>query len=253
MKSVWLGLGLCALLLGLVEGVGAQPATPIPVNPPTATAPPPPPTDVPTRTPTSEGPASAEAINAGTNIRARPDISGDLVAQIAPGTRYPILGRYFEWYQIAYQNGPGGRAWVHQSVVTIYGDQALIPEISDPAGAGAESLPLVATPTGGLPDEGAGIGLPTAANALGAPIPLNTLGTPEPAAALPATAFSAALGGLPTYTPPAETPTPLNLADFTAPPPSSALRGGLPPIAPIAGLLGIGAAGLFLSALRRGG
>ena len=103
--------------------------TPIQLQFPTPTATAGPPTETPTRTATSAGRPFVEAIQDATNVRAGPDINEDRVGQIYPGTRYAVLGKRFEWYWIEYPESPIGSAWVHNSVVTLSGDAALIPEV----------------------------------------------------------------------------------------------------------------------------
>jgi serine/threonine protein kinase len=78
----------------------------------------------------------AEARAANTNIRTGPGVEFERIATISPGTRYAVLGRVEDWVQIDYADSPTGIAWVFAGVVSIFGDEALIPE-----------LVLTATPT----------------------------------------------------------------------------------------------------------
>lgn len=239
--------------------VSAQPATPIPVNPPTATATLPPPTDIPTGTPTSQGPASAQALTEGTNVRSQPDIEGERVGAIGPNATYPVLGRRFEWYQINFPEAPGGTGWVHQSVVTILGDPALIPDFSLEnlptedsviANARATADAITATPGGFL-----------TATALAQQTPEGIFtaasGLPGVVAPLPGgTAFSGAppsfgdAANMPTYTFPAQTPTPLDLNEFFARGDRNS-AGGMPPIMPILALGSVGLVGVLISFMRK--
>lgn len=265
MRFLW--LILCGVLIFAAPHLSnaQQQSTPIPVQPPTATATPPPPTEPPTRTPTSEGPASVEALNEGTNVRSQPDIGSEVVIQIAPGAQYPIIGRYFEWYQIEVRDASAGIGWIHQSVIRILGDERLIADLSveqiptdDPIleqrrltaeaitatpGAVLTQTALALTPAapsagdGGLQSQIQDFGgtlPPVAGNAGSIPNPNNgTAGAPR----------------LPTFTFPAETPTPINLVEISV---SNATDAeGLAPIVPIMVLMGIGFLGLIIALLRR--
>ena len=236
------------LLLIMGQPVYAQePATPIPVNPPTGTATAPPPTDPPTRTPTSQGPASVEALADGTNIRSQPDISAERLGQISPGQSYAVIGRFFEWLQIEYPDTPGGTGWVHESVVTINGDPNLIRDFSQ-QDVPTENPTIVsrrqtadaitATP-GGV--------LTITAQALITPEGIFTVaaGAPQPGAP------QIADGILPTFTFPPETPTPLNLQDYNRQSSPGSADGGIAPMIPILGLIGAGIFGLIISLLRK--
>jgi hypothetical protein len=216
-------------------------STPVPLIFPTAT----PPLEVsgtPTRTPTQGvSGAFAEALTEGTNVRAGPDIDEVRLGQIAPGSRYPILGRRFNWYLIEFVEGPGGRAWVYNEVVQISGDPAAIPELeleqiatSDPLLAAAEETALAITATPGFEF---------------------TL-TAE-SFITPAGVFTAAPGSevgltpgqpLPTYTFPAATATPLPIPRSN---PAPVVQSGLPPIIPIMALGALGLMGLLVALMRR--
>lgn len=128
----------------------------------------------------------AEAINPNANVREQPTIEGLLLGQIQPGERYVVRGKRFEWLLIEYPLSPINLAWVHQGVVSIIGDLALVPEI-DPA-----LIDLLITPSPA----------PTLAETLP---PTST----QPPAASPTPTMPRV-----TFTPPAATPTPLRLADF---------------------------------------
>ncbi len=224
---------------------GGATSTAAPVVLPTGSATPIPPTETPTRTPTDTGPAQAEAKNAGTNVRATADITSAIIGVIQPGTRYVIRGRYFEWYQIGFPDTPNGIGWIHQSVVNIIGDEASIPDLTseelptqDPFALAAEETLVALTQTpGGL--------LTATAESQSQPENIFTQAPQVEAATL------APGQRLPTFTFPAFTPTPVPVAD---------LRGGsievtddeaVPPLIPIAGLIAVGLAGLFISILRR--
>jgi len=265
-KTIIYLIWICILIMSAVV-VGAQPATPIPVQPPTGTPTPLPPTEPPTRTPTSEGPASIEALNEGTNVRAQPDITSDIVVKISPGTNYPILGRFFEWYQLSIPEAGGGTGWIHQSVIRVLGDENLIPDLNaaeiptqDPiieqrqqtseaitATPGAVlTLTVLAqvTPTSDAPIPGNAGDVQSQIQSFGGTLPPTPIGG---GAVNPNTVGDPNV--LPTFTFPAETATPINLGELSV---SNAEQAeGLPPIAPIMGLVALGGLGLFLTLLRR--
>lgn len=235
---VWLGWG------GVYSAHAQGPATPIPVIPPTFTPTNPPPTEPPTRTPTSLGPASAEALNPGTNVRVEPAIDADLVKQINPGTTYPILGRYFEWYQLQFPDSRTGVAWVHNSVVQVYGDPNLILDLSNSALPTQDPALLNAQATADVIVQTPGGELTVTAQVLASTPQAVTIGNTDPnAPQVPAQA-------MPTFTFPAVTVTPINLAEIGAAR-NVAVGGGFPPIAPIAALFGVGGLGVLITLIRR--
>ena len=242
-----------ALLAGMAGAALAAPnlqitATPAPVSLPTIS-----PTSAevitstPTRTPTLPGPALAEALDGATNVRAQPNIEGELLGQIFPGDEYPILGQVAgggegaRWFKIQFPNSPSGTAWVFEQVVKISGNVDQIPDIQ-----------ISTEPT-------------IDANQVGATQTVEGLAL-TPGALATATAdaiiFGAALSGSPL--PPAETAGPLPTFTYPATLAGPATPGvtqtrssepqeGLPPIVPIVALAGLGAFGLLVSLLRRAG
>ena len=221
--------------------VGAT-STPAPVILPTGSATPIPPTETPTRTPTNTGPAQAEAKNEGTNVRATADITASIAGVIQPGTRYVVRGRYFEWYQIVFPDSPNGIGWVHQSVVNIIGDEVAIldltseelPTQNPTEFAVEETLAALTRVPGGL--------LTATAQAQSQP---GSVFTQAPQVEAPTLAPGQ---HLPTFTFPPFTPTPVSVAD---------LRGGsinvgedeaVPPLIPIAALIGVGFAIYYIFA-----
>ncbi|MBN2303745.1 MAG: hypothetical protein JXQ72_04675 [Anaerolineae bacterium] len=225
-----------------VQGNQISP-TPIQLQFPTATETPGPPTETPTRTPTSIGRPYAEALSDGTNVRANPDINANRVAQIYPGTLYPVLGRNFQWYMIEFPNTPNGIVWVHESVVTISGDETQIAEINladvptlDPLFANAQETAAVITQT------------PGAIASLTARVQITPTGL---FTANPGATFTLAPGQrLPTFTFPAYTPTPL-VIPRTMPVSATTDSSGVPPIIPILVLGSLGLMGLLVAFLRR--
>ncbi|MBI5929070.1 MAG: SH3 domain-containing protein [Chloroflexi bacterium] len=224
---------------------GGPTSTPLPVNLPTSTPTLPPATDLPTATATVSGPILAEAKSPDTNVRAEPDISANRLGLIQPGAQYRVLAKRFEWYQIEYPDTPSRLGWVHQSVVTIIGDPAAIPDIA------VESLPTT-DPTLAAREE-------TAISATQTPGGLLTLTaqvfvTPQGIFTQVAGPTSTLAPGerLPTFTFPPFTNTPIRIEELrkstvTSPNNSS----GFAPIVPIVGLAALGLLGLLVGILRR--
>jgi hypothetical protein len=217
---------------------GQTTPTAVPLQFPTGTPTPGPPTETPTRTPTSTGRPLVEAISDPTNIRAEPDINGAKVGQIYIGTQYTVLGKRFQWYWIEVPEIPGGKAWVHESVVTLYGEASEIPILdelpaSDPGLLSAQetALAISATPGGAAT---------LTAQALITPTGLFTA-APADATLLPGQS-------LPTFTVPPFSPTPIV---FPRTNPAPAQSGGLAPIVPILALGALGLMGLLVALLRR--
>lgn len=249
-------LAVVALLIGAGAGLGCRAAprseagpaaqltpTPIELQFPTATATLGPPTETATRTPTSEGRPLAEAITEDTNVRSGPDINANRVALIYPGTGYPVLGKRFQWYMIEFPDSPNGIAWVHESVVTITGDPALIEDLEleavptvDPATAAFLETAAVITLTPGAIATQTAQGLIT-------PTGVFTAGPGAPATLAPGQQP-------PTFTFPAQTPTPL-VIPRTSPAAAANDDGGLPPIIPILALGSLGLLGLLVAIMRR--
>ena len=244
-------------------------ATPLPIS----LASPTPPSTVPiaaTETPiwtaTPVGPAVLEAIDEA-NVRAEPDVESELLGRIRPGEIYPIVGRYFEWYQFRYDSSPNGRGWVFGQLVNVTGDPSAIPDLSaelapttDPLLVGAGAA-LAETPTPLDP-------LTSTAQARVLPAPDAVAGIsgvsidPNAAVAVGDTSTLAATnvpGLLPTFTYPpnivAAAPTDILLDEVGASPtpstPAMSVSQGIPPIVPILVLGGFGILGLAISSLRR--
>lgn len=191
------------------------------------------PTITPSITPTALPAARLQALQSAgnVNIRALPDIESDLLGTIAHGTVYPVVRRYYRWYELRYNLSPNGRAWVYGDLVTVEGDPSQIEVI--------DTLDAVVI-GGGLgnadnPDE-AGLEPRTVAIATAA---LDEGRALEVVEATP----------LPTFTPP-PTRSPfvdqLDVAEAADP-----RLLDLPPLVPILALAGLGSLGLLLSLLRR--
>lgn len=215
--------------------------SPVPLQFPSSTATPGPPTETPTRTPTSAGHPFVEALSNATNVRSGPDINASRIGQIYPGTTYAVIGKNYQWYLIEFPNSPTGTAWVHNSVVKLYGDESAIPDTKledvptiDPAYLNAQATAAVISATpGALATLTAQAGL--------TPTGIFTPGPGEAATLLPGQP-------LPTFTFPAYTPTPL-VVPRTNPAPTT--RSGLPPLLPILALGAVGLMGLLVSFMRR--
>lgn len=70
----------------------------------------------------------AEAIGQA-NLRALPDISADLVGEIAAGTRYPVIGRseFYPWVLLGIPETLQPMGWVFDQLVTVYGSIYTVP------------------------------------------------------------------------------------------------------------------------------
>ncbi|RPI92979.1 MAG: hypothetical protein EHM39_13190 [Chloroflexi bacterium] len=237
------GLGFFALKPSDHPAGAFQGATPTPlmIQLPTNTPVPGSPTPTPSFTPTSEGRAMAEALSPDTNVRSNTTLDeASKIGLISPGTQYPILGKYFQWYQIEFPTSPDGTAWVHQSVIRISGDEALIPDLTvqepatpDPAAlAAGETAQAVTLTPGGLET------LTAEANLANSTVDPNQPATLVPGAPLP------------TFTNPAFTSTPILLIQPDVAETASG-GSGLPRILPILGLGALGLLGLLISFLRR--
>lgn len=199
-------------------------------------------TSTPTRTPTPEGPALAEALEGPTNVRSGPDISYERLGQIVPGDTYPILGQAAGtlWYKIQFPDSPNGTAWVFEQVVSITGN--------------VEAIPAIEISTEPTVDVGRAQATQTIEALAQTPGALET-----------ATVAAQIAGFVATGGPDVPTPTPQPQPTFTYPPgpvaqattfipgqsSSVATGSGLPPIIPIVGLGLLGSLGLLIGILRR--
>jgi hypothetical protein len=68
-----------------------------------------------------------------TNLRALPDTAAAvvIVAELAPNTPLPILGRWvgFDWLLVQWAGGPNNTAWVYLPLVRIEGDLNAVPAV----------------------------------------------------------------------------------------------------------------------------
>jgi hypothetical protein len=255
----------CVFLVGLVTSgisyrvLGQELVTATPARGNFPTLPPPPvqgaATATATYTPTVPGRAVLEAkADAGdVNVRAEADIGSDRIGTIRAGDQYPVLGKYFRWYQFQFDLSPAGRGWVFDELVNIIGDPSTIPDLSvealptdDPVIVGATQTQLALTQTPG--------GILTATQNSRQLILPGATAVPGGA---DATAGDQNAAPLPTFTfPPdliAATPIDLTVVTPTLSPGLNAISvsEGVPPIVPIVVLGGLGLLGLFISSLRR--
>lgn len=151
------GVTLVLVALGLLVGSAEaeSPAqsqvspTPVPINLPSplpfitqqALA-----TETPTRTPTPIGPALLEAITEA-NVRAQPDPESERLGTIRAGEVYPVIGRFFRWYQFQYEQSPSGTGWVFDELVQIIGDETSVIDLNEQAAPTVDTIAQAATET----------------------------------------------------------------------------------------------------------
>ncbi|MBN1202847.1 MAG: serine hydrolase [Anaerolineae bacterium] len=94
----------------------------------------------------------AEAVGQA-NLRGGPGVDYALVGEIVAGTRYRVLARHeaVPWLRLDYPPADPAEAWVFAELVTVTGDLALLPLISDlppvDANTPTANAPAIATPT----------------------------------------------------------------------------------------------------------
>ena len=183
------------------------------------------------------------------NVKTQPDIEAERLGQAQVGQNYAVLGKYFEWYQIQFPDSPNGIGWVHESVVTLLGDPGLYPHLTqgglpteDPAIVSRRQTAEIITLT------------PGGAITLTAEAQITPTGVFTVESGLPADANAPQAQNLilPTFTYPGRhSRIPLNLDTISAQGKTRAASGGMPPIVPIAGLIGLGSLGLLITAMRK--
>ena len=190
-----------------------------------------------TPTATPPGPALLEELESAgnVNVRAAPDINSERLGAIAFGIQYPALRRYFQWYELGYEQSPNGRAWVYGELVEITDDGDQIQVI--------ESLELDNAPAAGAVETAPGADETAAANA-------RVLNAPTAAEAAERSREAAAATALPTFT------YPPNFLALASTPDASPNRettdnADLPPLFPILMLGGFGIVGLLVYSIRR--
>lgn len=197
------------------------------------------PTATPSRTPTPT-PVLAEAIGEA-NLRSGPALNFEIVGQIVAGNPVPVLGRSVQqpWYLVAWEEAPGGQAWVFEQLVIIIGDITTVPIVDVPE-APTIDPGVGATETAGILLQTPGAAETATATAFFVPTGIFTT-TPGVEAELPS-------GVLPTFT----APPPINQPDFLAPRGGSrADDGGIPAAVVIFSLGAMGVLTLLVGLLRR--
>ena len=203
------------------------------------------PTVTATFTVTPPGPVLLEARESAgnVNVRAAPDINSERLGTIAFGTQYPVLRRYFQWYELEYDRSPNGSAWVYGELVEITGDVNQIQVI--------ETLELSSASATGLEEAQAGITVETVPGAEEtATANARVLNAPTAVEAAEQINDTTVVTALPTFTYPpnflalASTPDILSNSETTG---STAL----PPLFPIIMLGGFGIVGLLAYSIRR--
>lgn len=209
------------------------------------------PTPMPTDTPV--GGAELEAITE-SNVRSDASTEADRLGVIVPGERYLITGRYFRWLQFRFPNSPSGLAWVYDELVTITGDQSLIPDLSveqptaDPAiSASTETAAaILAVPGGDMTATAGARILQGPVSVDGSTVQDESSLNPEGETRLPTFTPAPAVNELVAQSAIVPTATQeMNFIDRTV------NRGAMPPLIPIAALIGFGMVGLVASFMRR--
>lgn len=152
---IWLGLVLDRRWSGSASlgGSSAEGAAGLPTEtrPPLATSPPLP-TVTPMPTPLPPTPTSPPMISAGAqglNVRTGPGTNFTRLAHVDPGTQFPIIGRYADWWQIDFNGAP---AWAYSGVVTASNTEGVGEVVPPPSPIPAPtSVPTQVPPTQGPP------------------------------------------------------------------------------------------------------
>lgn len=209
-------------------------------------------TPLPTFTPTEPGPVQLEAKeDAGAvNVRQEADPESERLGAIQFGERYVVVGRYFLWYQIRYEQSPSGLGYIFGDLVNIIGDPAEIEDLTliTPTPQDPNAVNLTATFEAVLSTPGGELTLTVSVREIQAPsqqlavVQQDAIATPRPI--------------LPTFTYPpniiAQAPTPSGNSPILVPNENTSTntpRSGVAPITPILVLGGLGIIGLLLSRL----
>lgn len=252
-------LGITTILLcmtGLVNFANAQverTATPIVVNLVTPTPVgrsllAPTVTTSPTATPV--GPARLQARESAgrVNVRLEPDTNSDLLGTISFGTSYPLLRRYYLWFELSYELAPNGRAWVFSELVEVEGELDGVPAITDFAEIASAGDTAGQAEAGGDLSDSASASEDTDESRI---LVISSAADARQRAELAVIATP-----LPTFTYPPDVPTSFERVSETAREHESQSLGtvplsDLPPLFPIAMLAGFGIVGLMISFIRR--
>ncbi len=215
-----------------VSGFLFPTATPTMIGGPTAT---------PSRTPTPV-PVLAEIFGNPTNLRTGPGMDFDVLAELQPGLMLPIIGRWlgYDWYLVAWADGPDGKAWVYAPLVIVRGDITTVPAVTPPAPPTVDPTQAAIQATATLLLQTPGAAETATTTALFIPTGVFT----QP----PALEGQAAAGPLPTFTP----PQPYIQPDVLPEPQTAQLeQGGIAPAAVIISLAAMGMLTLVVGLLRR--
>lgn len=126
------------LMIGLISGCSLPiPAATIPPGGETAATPPA------AEAAMTESSAMATVATRSLRVRQNPDEGSEVVAGIAAGETYRVIGLSTDgqWIQLAIENTPDGAGWVSANFVTVEGD------ITDLSGGVDASLPATTTET----------------------------------------------------------------------------------------------------------
>ncbi len=200
-------------------------------------------------TATPQGPAQLQARESAgrVNVRLEPDTNSDLLGTISFGTFYPLLRRYYLWFELSYEPAPNGRAWVFSELVEVEGELDDVPTITDFAEIVRSNV------IGGEGEAGGEAGVPAGAGEAGNESRILVI---SPAADAVQRGASAAMATpLPTFTYPPDVSTAFKNVIETSREQASEAPGTvplseLPPLFPIAMLAGFGVVGLMISFIR---
>lgn len=198
------------------------------------------PTATPSHTP-SATPVTAKVIQEA-RLRTTPDIGTDanIVAVLEGGVILPVVGQWlgYDWLLVAWVEAPGGKAWIHKSVVEISGDLTTVPAVTPPPQATVELTQAALDATATIILQTPGAAETATAAAFFAPSGVYTV-----------TPGSVAVAGvMPTFTPPEPYVQPETLA---APEGAAQLRRGPAPAVLIIALGAMGLLTLIVGLLRR--
>lgn len=223
----------------------ARLVTPTPVGIPQVA-----PTVTATSTATPQGPASLQARESAgrVNVRLEPDTNSDLLGTISYGTLYPLLRRYYLWFELSYDLAPNGRAWVFGELVDVDGDLDAVPVISDFA--------ELAIATGSSVGEASGARLGDSTSAEVSTVVSRNLVISSGAENNQRGETEYIATPLPTFTYPPDVPTfSAAVREMPEMEESQDLVSGalsdLPPLFPIVMLAGFGIVGMLISMIRR--
>jgi uncharacterized protein YraI len=178
------------------------------------------------------------------NVRAQADTSASRLGSIRAGELYVVTARYFEWFQFEYPPSPNGLGWVFGQLVNVTGDVSTVPvlELDQQATIDPRAVEMTTTMQAITQTPGGLLTATAAFQQLQQNQPLEGA-APQ---TLPTFTYPPDISGGPPTAGPTPTPelTAINVSD------ASGGSAGLPPIVPIAALLGLGVLGLLVGGLR---